>query len=506
MSFLKKNAPAQSGEKKASFNPFASYKTRSFRVGGYSVFAAAMVIAIAVVVNVFVSMLPTTLTQPDITSDQLYSLSEQTEQIVTNLEDDVTIYWVVQSGYENSTIQYMLNRYKSLSDKVTVTKLDPDVYPTLITSYLSSSDSLYNNSLIVISGDDSRYISYYSIFVTEYDYSTYYTTGSISTTTSFAGESELTSAINILTSGETAVISTLTGHGESDLDSSITTITASLEKENIVTESLSLLTVDEVPEDATAVVIMAPSSDISEDEADKLLAYLGSGGALIVLPNPPTDGEALTNLESVMAYYGMEAVEGIVIEGDANYYLSGYPFYLLPEENSHDITDPLIDSGYYVLMYAAQGLTVSDDLRDGVSVTQLLTTTSEAFSKLASYSMTTYEKEDGDIDGPFALAIAAQETNDDGSEAKVIWISSAYLLNSSFNEAVSGGNEDFFLNTIDWVCGETDSISIRAKELTTDYLTIPSGTSSMLAVFMIGIIPLAYLAIGIVTRIRRKRQ
>ena len=39
-------------------------------------------------------------------------------------------------------------------------------------------------------------------------------------------------------------------------------------------------------------------------------------------------------------------------------------------------------------------------------MTSLLTTSDAAFSKLAGYDMTTYEKEEGDIDGPFSLGVS----------------------------------------------------------------------------------------------------
>ena len=57
-----------------------------------------LLIAIAVVINVLVSALPLEVTQIDTTSAGLFSLSEETEIVVQALEDDITVYWVVQSG------------------------------------------------------------------------------------------------------------------------------------------------------------------------------------------------------------------------------------------------------------------------------------------------------------------------------------------------------------------------------------------------------------------------
>ncbi|MCD8381345.1 MAG: GldG family protein [Clostridiales bacterium] len=151
----------------------ASFRTRTFRVGGYSVAAAAIVLAIAIMVNLFVNALPSSWTQLDTTASGIFSISSQTEQIVGGLEQDVTIYWVVQSGSEDTYLENLLGRYESLSDHISVVKKDPDVYPTFVTQY--GMDGATNNDLIVECGD--RYTTVSASDLYEYDYSSYYTTG-----------------------------------------------------------------------------------------------------------------------------------------------------------------------------------------------------------------------------------------------------------------------------------------------------------------------------------------
>ena len=151
-----------------------SFNTRTFRAGGYSAAAALIVIAIAVAVNLFAGALPASITHIDTTSSGLFTLSAQTEQLVSALDKDVTIYWIVQSGSEDSTISELLDRYAGLSSRVSISKKDPVVYPNFASQY--TSDMLYNNSLIVVSGERSQYVSYTDIYVT--DYSSYYMTGS----------------------------------------------------------------------------------------------------------------------------------------------------------------------------------------------------------------------------------------------------------------------------------------------------------------------------------------
>lgn len=468
------------------------FRTRAFRAGGYSAAATAIIIAIAVFINILAGALPAAFTQFDITSGGLYSISEETENVLSDLEDDITIYWIVQDGQEDVTLERLLERYEAMSDKIDVVKRDPDVYPTFMTQY--NITDVYNNSMIVESGDDFRYVSYEDVY--EYSYSGY------SYDTSFAGESVLTSAINYVISEDMPKIYTLTGHGEADIAS---TFASAVQNANIEAEDLSLITNGQVPEDADAVMIYAPSSDISAEEKEILAAYLEEDGSLILITDPMEEDE-FANLRELMAGYGVTAEEGIVIEADQDHYLMGAPYYLLPDLSSHEITGTLSENGYYVLMPISQGLSVSSNLPDGVTVSQLLTTSGDSYSKVAGYSLTTYAREDGDIDGPFTLAVAITDTAGDDTESKIIWISSASMLEETVDQRVSGGNQDFFLNCINWVCDREESISIHAKSVNYEYLTIDSGSASTLIALVVVIIPLTYLAAGVYVWVRRKRR
>ena len=84
-----------------------------------------------------------------------------------------------------------------------------------------------------------------------------------------------------------------------------------------------------MPEDASAVVIHAPTGDLSEDEADMLIAYLEGGGRILLMTDYIAAGE-MKNLLRVAGYMGLTVGEGIIVEGDARSHLNRYPYYLLP--------------------------------------------------------------------------------------------------------------------------------------------------------------------------------
>ena len=76
---------------------------------------------------------------------------------------------------------------------------------------------------------------------------------------------------------------------------------------------------------------------------------------------------------------------------------------LLPNLQSSEITDPLIQEHYYSIIPIAQGLTVGGS---GFGSNGAFDHIETAFSKTDGYGLTTYEKEEGDTDGPFAVAVS----------------------------------------------------------------------------------------------------
>lgn len=455
--------------------------------GSYSLVLTGIVLAILITVNVLASVLPSTWTQLDISSAKLYSITSNTKAVVNALEKDVTIYWVVQSDKEDDIIENLLAKYESLSEHIEVVKKNPDVYPTFAQQY--TSETVRNNSLIVECGDSSRYISYEDIYLTEADMASY------SYTTSFDGEGAITSAIDYVVSEDHPKLYMTEGHGEAEVSA---VFAEQIEKQNIETVTFTLLNSDTIPEDADVVLIHAPASDISKEEKDMLAEYTKNGGKLMVTAGPAEDG-VLTNLYSLLGDYGVKAEEGIVAEGDRNYYAFRQPYILLPDMAEHEITNPLIEGNYYAIMPIAQGLTVTDTTG---SVTQLLTTSETAYSKAAGYAIETYEKEEGDVDGPFATAVAV----DCGSGGRMVWFASSNFLDDMYNAYSSGANLDLGMNALSFMIGEREAVAIRSKSLNYSYLTINESAASYLKVMMIGVFPLAFLGYGVYVIVSRRRR
>lgn len=455
--------------------------------GTYSVLMTGIVLAILVAVNVFVSVLPSSLTKYDMSATKLYSITSNTKVVVNALEKDVKIYWIVQADEEDAVLENLLSKYESLSDHIQVVKKNPDVYPTFASKY--TSEEVANNSLIVECGEKSRYISASEIYVSQMAADGY------STETSFDGEGAITSAIDYVVSEELPKLYVLEGHGEAELPE---TFAKQIERENMETENFSLLNEDTVPEDADAILLYAPTTDISEKEKEILVDYVENGGKMMVAAGPTESGK-LTNLYSILENYDVEAADGIVVEEDREYYAFRQPYILLPELQDSEITSPLAEENYYAILPIAQGLKVNDTTG---RVTELLKTSETAFSKKAGYDLETYEKEEGDTDGPFALAVSI-DTEKDG---QIVWFSSSLFLEDMYNSYSSGANLDMGMNTLSSLIGEREAVSIRSKSLNYNYLTIDESTASLLKTMMIGVFPIAFVVVGIVIMVQRRRK
>ena len=464
------------------------------RNGSYSTLLIVIFVAIVVVINMIVGKLPSKYTQIDISDQQLYSIGDETKKVLNNLDKDVTIYQIAQSGSEDETISNLLQKYADESKHVKVELKDPVVSPKFVSEY--TSDQVSSNSLIVVCGDRNKVVNYNDMYESTMDYNTY-----SYQTTGFDGEGQITSAIAYVTTENLPVLYTLEGHGEKELDS---TIKEDIEKANMEIKTLNLISEGSVPDDAACLLIDSPSSDISEDEKTALLDYLENGGKAMVFSDYTES--TLTNFAAVLENYGVKAADGIVFEGDNQHYGMQMPYYLLPTVNSTDASSETASSGYYIIMPYAQGIQKLDDVRDTVTVEDILTTSDSAYSK-TNLQSETLEKEDGDVEGPFALGVSIKEDVGDGKKTQIIYYSSSYIMDSQMNQLVSGGNEKLVTESLNSMVSteETTTVSIPSKSLEVSYLTISDYDASFWKICTIGLIPGIFLVAGFVIWFKRRK-
>ena len=174
----------------------------------------------------------------------------------------------------------------------------------------------------------------------------------------------------------------------------------------------------------------------SEEEAQKIIDYLEDGGKAIIFSNYTV--EDMPNFDSILANYGVEREKGIILEGDSDKYMS-YQYCLVPDISYSAITENVYGNGS-VLAPMSQGILTSDSHRDSITYQPLLTTSDASYSKEDVENMTTSEKEKGDKSGPFTIGMLIQEdtNNDDEADTEIVYYSTGYLLETNYNQAVSG--------------------------------------------------------------------
>lgn len=466
-----------------------SMSSKKLKLG---VFSSAMVvigIVVTVAVNLVVNALPSSITSIDLTAQKMYSISDDTKEILHNLDEDVTIYVLEAEGNMDDTLATTLKRYEGESSHISVEYKDPSVYPNFYRDYTDDT-SITRKSLIVESSKRSKVINYSNIYETSIDYSTY-----SSQTTGYDGEGQLTSAISYVTSDEMPVMYELQGHGETALNGNFKD---AVEKANVTLNSLNLMQADSIPEDAQALIINGPTSDFSSDDASKVIDYINKGGKIFVTLSY-TDAD-MSNFYSVLNEFGITAVEGMVMESNTGSYYQA-PYYLLPNVESSALTSGV--DGYVFTPYAV-GLTYNTDT-ENVTYTPLLTTSDAAYSKTDATS--SLEQTEDDIAGPFTVGLKAEKNMDDTS-ADILVYSSMSMFTDDADSMVSGNNLSVFSKSIASYIPEDSgsAVVIPVKEYDSSTLTVPASVVIASAVIGIAVIPLLLLAIGIVIWMRRRKK
>ncbi len=481
----------------------AGLNKKYLKIGSFSIAMTAVVIAVLVVLNLFIGEIPSTYTKFDLSSSSLFTLSGETEAVIQNVDEDVSFILLAQRGGENDSILELLGRYEALNGHIKIKTVDPITNPTYIEQF--TTESVNENSVIVVSEKRHYVVDYSSIFVTQYseeEYYNYYYYGVMPTGTPyFYGELAFTTALDFVTRDDLPTAYTLTGHGESDLSA---TIESYIKAENIARVSgYSLLTAETLPEDCAAVIINQPTSDISPEDCDKLVAYLDRGGHILLITDVMNyNAKAMPNLTSLAKHMGLEPVDGLVLETNKNYYWQTQNN-LLPSlgSTSNPPLSNLSTDKINVLILNAHGI-LSDGSR---TVTPLLSTTSQAYVK-TNLSSQNVEYEEGDIAGTVYLGAASQIETEDGSTGKLVWFSSPSIVDDGVDIYASGGNSAVFMATANWMCENKINLSILAKNLQVEPLTVTEAQASFWSIVVIFVIPLTILVSGFVVWLRRRKN
>lgn len=461
------------------------FRTSGTKQGAYSVGLTVLVIAVVIVFNLVVGQIPEAYRNLDVSSTKIYDISDTTTELLDSLDNEVDMKVLAVKDDTDERITTFLSRYASLSDKINVEWIDPVLHPSALTDY----DTTENT--IVISCEDTgktTTVSFNDILVMDqYSYYYYGTTSY----TEFDGEGQLTVAVNYVTNEADHTIYQTTGHGESTLS---TTITDLMEKNSYTLSEVNLLMSTSIPEDCDLLLMYAPTTDLSEDEAQMLRDYLAGGGKVMILFGDTSSAD-LPSLAGVLREYGIEAADGYIADPTRCY--QGNYYYIFPELSvSGDLADNI--SSEMVLLTNAHGMNLTDPERDTISTTSFMASSDQA------YAVTEETQEQGS----YTLGAVATETiesaDEESTESRLTVISAGSLIDQSITDTFPQlENTQIFMNAVTANFEGVQNLSIEAKSLGTEYNTMQhTGLLSFLVIFGI---PAVILIGGFVVWFRRRR-
>ena len=467
-----------------------SFKTRQVKYGGYAALITLAVIAGLIFLNLMVEQLSP---QIDLTYSGLFSLSEETIQVLETVKTPVKFYGLWRPGEEDANVMDVINLYLSRNRNITMELVDPDRNPGFVMRYDRERRGISRGSLIVEGEKGFRVISRYDM----YDFTQ--NQQGASSVTGISVERRITTALIFAGTGETPAVYELTGHSEIPL--AAYGLQETLERENYTLDSLNLLLTD-VPLDASAIVINSPTRDLAGTEAEKLLGYLDKGGRLMVMTDYSI--QTLSNLNLVLASYGIEYNYGIVIETDP-YYVAIDPRTEWPDLADHDITRTLMDkSRTPVVLLEAMSLSELETKRRSIEITPLMTTSPSAFLRTDLNESST-ARVPADIPGPLIIGAAVMDPSwiqGNEPQARIVAIGGGALLSL----AVQGfdANRDLFMNSLTWLQDRPDNITVRSKSLYLLPLRMTLAQVIIFGVLFIFVFPMAFFITGFVTWLRRR--
>ena len=463
------------------------FQSNDSKRGSYTLAMTSIVIAIVIVFNMIVNLIPENKRQFDISSTNIYEISSKSKKIINKVDHDVTFYVLAEKSSTDKRIKTFINKYASLSDKIHIKWIDPVLHPSALTKYGTE-----ENNIVISCKKTNRTttVSFDDILVSS---ASYYSTSS--SASSFDGDGQLTSALNYVTSDKEYKAYYTSGHGESSLSSEVTSL---LTKSRISTSDLLLMTATSIPDDCDLLIIDGATSDFTKDEVKLLSSYLKKGGKVVTLL--AQTNKSMKNLYGLLKDYGLTVQSGYIADTERSY--QGNYYYLIPNLSvSGDMASGI--SSNSVMMINSKGMTQSTPARDSISTDAFMTTSSNGYA-------VTEKKQ---TQGTYVLGATSTESvkvkNSKGKkvtkESRLTVYGSNMLIDEQITSSFSSlENLTLFTNSVTASLGNADNVSISPKSLEVSYNTIAHpGPFSILVVF---VIPVGLIIGGFIVWFRRRRR
>ncbi len=477
------------------------FKKRQARYGALASASVLIVLGLLVAVNYLSSRQNK---RWDLTENQLFSLSEQTVKLLKGLDSPLK-FVVFDRGDNLDRYKPVLTEYGYHSGRVTTEYVDADKKPVQAKQYAVET---YGTIVLEYKGRQERATS--------------------------ASEQELGNALVKVITGEKKKVYFIQGHGEKDHASAdrggYSTVSSALEKDNFGIEKLVLIQGQDVPADASVVIVAGPTADLLQAEVEMLRRYLNKGGHLLVLLDPIEKAEAeMPLLEGLVREWAINPGRDVVVDISGMGRLFGTDDASMPvvaTYPAHPITE-----GFRVLTAFPMSRSVTALPATGTRTARPIMETSARswaetdIKELLASGKVAMEVDKGDKTGPISIGAAVAAVAPDAEKADAATPGDPHADPAKKDDAqkpetrvaVIGdsdfaansylgiqGNKDLFVNTVNWLAQQENLIAIRPKEASDRRVTLTAGQQSGVFWLSLLLIPVAALGAGVYTWSRRR--
>ncbi len=317
-------------------------------------------------------------------------------------------------------------------------------------------------------------------------------------------EQSFSNALHKIARDDTRWITYLTGHGERDLlgnaNHDLGRWGRSLAARGFKLQPLNPAAVDEVPRNASVLVVSQSTTELPPHAIEVVRAYVEAGGNLLWLADPGDQ----RGMEAIGAALGLRFEPGVVVDP------AGDPtgFAVVSAYSSHPVTERFARNTIYPL---AAG--IAWERPDGWSTTGLLSTGLRTWQETGPLDASVQFEAGSDVAGPLDLAIAMQRPLPNGSAAReggetleqrvVVFGDGDFLSNAYVGRA---GNLELGLNVINWLSRDDALLDVPPRTAV-DVAFDPSPAAR--AIIALGPplgVPLLLLATGLYVWNSRRRR
>lgn len=419
------------------------FSKRSSKLGTNTTVLSLGVIVILTIINVLGSQHHKRF---DLTTQGLFTLSDQTKKVVGGLKSDVTIARF--SKTPDARFDDLMAEYRNLNPHVKFQNIDPQEKPEVAKEY----GATHIGDIILASGSRKQTLS--------------------PNPTEPASETEVTSAILKVTRDKVKNVCFVTGHGEKGIDdkqaSGYSATSDGLKKEGYDTKSVNLVKENSVPSDCSVLVIAGPTQAYFPQEVDMVKKYIDGGGKALIEIDPQTDPK----LDDILQAWNVSEGKNVVVDasGVGRLFGTGPAVPLVVDYGDSPITKNL--KGGMTFFPLARTMSIADKNKADVQATELLKTSAQSFTipnldqKEVKFDPKT------DTAGPLSLGVAGDKKNGD-KDSRVVFVGDSDFASNQW--AGLQHNGDLFFNTVDWLAQDEELISIRPKDATDRHITLTEG-------------------------------